>query len=81
MCAKYMKKGTFELGGSDPMIVCEDVDINFVVEKAMKARLGTNGQACNNAKRFFVHESIYDAFIHNLILRLNTDVVIGNPMD
>ena len=38
-----MKKGTFELGGSDPFIVFEDADIDLAASKALTARLHTNG--------------------------------------
>ena len=40
---KYVKKGAFELGGADPFIVLDDVDIDKVVEKAITGRLGNNG--------------------------------------
>ena len=30
-CGKHMKMGAFELGGSDPFIVCDDADIEFAV--------------------------------------------------
>lgn len=42
-CGKYMKKGAFELGGSDPYIVFEDADIDLAVTKAIAVRLHTNG--------------------------------------
>lgn len=49
-----MKKSVFELGGSDPFIVFDDADLDLAVVKARTARLHTNGQACNNAKRFII---------------------------
>ena len=59
-CGKAMKKGAFELGGSDAFIVFDDADIDLAVSKAITARLHTNGQACNNAKRFIIHENVYE---------------------
>jgi succinate-semialdehyde dehydrogenase/glutarate-semialdehyde dehydrogenase len=53
-CGRHMKRAVFELGGSDPFIVFEDADIDLAVKKAIAARLHTNGQACNNAKRFII---------------------------
>ena len=54
-CGRAMKKGAFELGGSDSFLVFADADIDLAVSKAIVSRLHTNGQACNNAKRFIVH--------------------------
>lgn len=76
-----MKKAVFELGGSDPFIVFEDADIDLAVKKAITARLHTNGQACNNAKRFIVQEKVYDEFVHKLKEGLDDYIKIGDPMD
>lgn len=65
-----MKRGAFELGGSDPFIVFEDADIDLAVAKAIAGRLHTNGQACNNSKRFLLSEKIYDEFAHKLTTKL-----------
>ncbi len=43
LCGKNLKKGAFELGGSDPFIVLEDADIEFAAEKALQGRLKGNG--------------------------------------
>lgn len=62
-CGKNMKRGAFELGGSDPFIVFEDADLELATTKAIIGRLHTNGQACNNSKRFIIKDSIYDDFV------------------
>ena len=54
VCGRAMKKGAFELGGSDSFIVYEDADLDLAVSTALISRLHTNGQACNNAKRFLI---------------------------
>jgi succinate-semialdehyde dehydrogenase/glutarate-semialdehyde dehydrogenase len=38
-----MKKGAFELGGSDAFIVLDDADISLAAEKAIRARLRNTG--------------------------------------
>ena len=60
LCGKFMKKGAFELGGSDPFIVFDDADLDWATSRAIVGRLHTNGQACNNSKRFIVHKKVYD---------------------
>jgi succinate-semialdehyde dehydrogenase/glutarate-semialdehyde dehydrogenase len=61
-----IKRVTLELGGSDPMIVCEDADVSTAVKMADTGRFFNCGQMCLGVKRLFVHESIYDAFVGQL---------------
>lgn len=39
----HMKKGCFELGGADPMIVLDDSDLDLAVNKAYISRMSNNG--------------------------------------
>jgi succinyl-CoA reductase len=57
------KRIMMEMGGSDPVIILEDVDLAKVVPITVRARFEYAGQNCNSAKRFFIHEKIYDKFI------------------
>jgi len=61
--AKEIKKAVLELGGSNALIICEDADLDKAVPIAVTARMQNAGQSCIAAKRFFVHESLFDAFI------------------
>lgn len=80
-CGMHMKRGAFELGGSDPFIVFEDADIDLAVAKAVSGRLHTNGQACNNSKRFLISDKVYDEFAEKLVAKLKDYVKIGDPME
>lgn len=73
-----LKKVVLELGGSDPFIVMPSADVDAAVETAVKARTTNNGQACINAKRFIVHEEVYDAFADKFVARMES-LVIGDP--
>jgi succinate-semialdehyde dehydrogenase/glutarate-semialdehyde dehydrogenase len=52
-----------ELGGSDAYIILDDVDLEEATDLATFGRLQNNGQTCIAAKRFIVHDAIYDAFL------------------
>jgi len=61
--AKQIKKAVLELGGSNAFIVCEDADVEDAIAVAVNARMQNTGQSCIAAKRFLVHDTIYDVFL------------------
>lgn len=77
---KNLKKSVVELGGSDPFIVMPSADIDSAVSTAVTARMINNGQSCIAAKRFIIHEKIYDAFLTGFVRGVES-VRIGDPMD
>ena len=77
---KNLKKCVVELGGSDPFIVMPSADFDSAVSTAVTARMINNGQSCIAAKRFIVHERIYDRFVADFTKRV-ASVRVGDPMD
>ncbi|MCE7736846.1 MAG: NAD-dependent succinate-semialdehyde dehydrogenase [Candidatus Heimdallarchaeota archaeon] len=77
---KHLKKVVLELGGSDPFVVCEDIDLDFVVKNAVIGRTQNNGQSCIAAKRFIVHSSIIEEFGKRFAEAIG-NLKIGDPMD
>jgi acyl-CoA reductase-like NAD-dependent aldehyde dehydrogenase len=75
-----MKRITLELGGSDPMIVCEDADIDKALTGASVGRFYNCGQACLAVKRLYIVESIYEQFVEKLIGKVQR-LTVGNGMD
>ncbi|HOV66831.1 MAG TPA: aldehyde dehydrogenase family protein [Methanoregulaceae archaeon] len=67
LAAEEVKRVTLELGGSDPMIVCEDADLGRAVAGAVAGRFYNCGQVCTAVKRLFVHEAIADEFTRRLV--------------
>ena len=63
VAGRNLKKVVLELGGSDPFILLSTDDLDATVEAAVSARLDNTGQSCNAAKRFIVHEDLYDPFM------------------
>ncbi|MDE1853801.1 MAG: aldehyde dehydrogenase [Thaumarchaeota archaeon] len=78
--AKSIKRLTLELGGSDPMIVCDDADLELAVEGAAWGRFRNCGQSCTSVKRLFLFESIAEGFIKSFAEKVKT-IRIGNGMD
>jgi len=78
--AKYIKRLTLELGGSDPMIVCDDADLALAVEGAAWGRFRNCGQSCTSVKRLFLFESIAEGFIRAFAEKVKT-IRIGDGRD
>jgi acyl-CoA reductase-like NAD-dependent aldehyde dehydrogenase len=65
-----LKRVTLELGGSDPVIVCEDADVEAAVKAVIIGRYWNAGQACLGCKRVYVHDSVHDDFVAQLVERV-----------
>jgi len=65
--AKDFKHVTLELGGSDPMIVCDDADLDRAVSAASVGRFFNCGQACLAVKRLYLFDKIADVFMEKLV--------------
>ncbi|HLJ02031.1 MAG TPA: aldehyde dehydrogenase family protein [Solirubrobacteraceae bacterium] len=65
-----LKRVTLELGGSDPVIICADADVDAAVKAVIIGRYWNAGQACLGCKRVFVHDSVYDEFVGSLVERV-----------
>lgn len=54
---------SLELGGNDPMIVCEDADLHRAATGAIWAGMQNAGQSCGGVERLYVHREVYDEFM------------------
>ncbi len=77
---RELKKTVLELGGADPFVVLDDADIDAAVETGVTARLLNSGQSCIAAKRFIVHDAVYDEFVEQFVAEMEAQTV-GDPTD
>ena len=68
--ADHVLKCAMELGGNAPFVVFADADVDAALDGAMVAKMRNGGQACTAANRFYVHDSVHDAFVEGLIARM-----------
>lgn len=74
------KRIIMELGGSDPIIILEDANIERASSIAVRARFEYAGQNCNAGKRIIVREEIYDKFVKAFNDKARA-LKVGDPLD
>jgi acyl-CoA reductase-like NAD-dependent aldehyde dehydrogenase len=65
--AKTLKRVTLELGGNDASIILPDVDIKKVAPEVVLGAFQNSGQVCVATKRIYIHESIYQPFLQEMV--------------
>jgi len=68
-CSKELIPVDLELGGKDPAIVFDDVDIERTVNGIMWGAFTNAGQSCTSIERLYVQDTIYDKLIPVLVDR------------
>jgi aldehyde dehydrogenase (NAD+) len=74
------KKLSLELGGKSPYLVFADADLDGAIEGLVDSIWFNQGQVCCAGSRLLVQESIFEAFIARLKLRMQT-LRLGPPED
>jgi len=77
---RRMIKTQLELGGKDPIYVCEDVDIRAAAASVADGAFYNTGQSCCSVERIYIHEQIYDAFVAAFVAEVKS-FKIGDPLD
>ncbi|MFD1514735.1 NAD-dependent succinate-semialdehyde dehydrogenase [Halomarina rubra] len=77
---KELKPSVLELGGSDPFVVLEDADVQTAAEVGTRARTLNSGQSCIAAKRFIVHDAVYDEFVSAFVEEMS-GLTVGDPSE
>jgi len=77
------KRQALELGGNDPLIICNDLsdaDLEKAATIAVAGATGNSGQRCTAVKRILVQESVADRFVP-FVLEKAKKIKFGDPMD
>src|SRR5690242_5814163 len=69
-----------ELGGKDPVYVCDDVDVQAATEATADGAFYNAGQSCCAVERLYVHRNIYGPFV-DAFARTVRAFKVGDPTD
>lgn len=58
-----------ELGGKDPMIICDDADLDRAAGAAVWGAFFNSGQTCISVERVYATEAVHDAFVEKVVDR------------
>ena len=78
--AERLIPANLELGGKDPFIICDDVDIEVAAQGAVWAACLNAGQVCTSSERFYVMSEVADDFVEASRSYVES-LRIGDPMD
>ncbi len=80
--ADTLKLTGFELGGKNALIAYPDADINKLVDGIIA---GMNwawcGQSCGSTSRVFLHESLHDTVLEQVVDKLSKSFKPGDPLN
>ncbi|HEY1530482.1 MAG TPA: aldehyde dehydrogenase family protein [Galbitalea sp.] len=77
---RNVKKSVLELGGTDVFVVLPSADVARAAEFGSNSRTQNSGQSCICAKRFYVHEDIYDEWLAAFVAKMESTKG-GDPFD
>lgn len=77
------KRQVLELGGNDPLIICNDLsdaDLARAADLAVAGATKNSGQRCTAVKRILCQQSVADRFVPMVVARARA-LRYGDPMD
>lgn len=75
-----IKKVTFELGNTSPVIVAPDADLEEVAQRCAVGAYYNSGQVCLSVQRIYAQQRIYEPFLDRFVQAAES-MVVGNPLD
>lgn len=64
--AEDLKRVTLEMGGNDPAILLDDVDVDAIADRLFWGAFRNSGQVCTAIKRVYAPERLYDQVVDAL---------------
>ncbi|MDG6994524.1 MAG: aldehyde dehydrogenase [Nitrososphaerota archaeon] len=80
LASSQLKRVTLELGGSNPIIVADDADLDAAVNATINGRFRNAGQGCMCVKRTYIFEGVLQRFMEKLRERA-TAIKVGDGMN
>ncbi|MCY3796347.1 MAG: NAD-dependent succinate-semialdehyde dehydrogenase [Chloroflexi bacterium] len=77
--ADGIKKLSLELGGSAPVLVFADTDMNWAAQQGVMAKFRNNGQVCISPTRFYVEQPAFEDFV-DAVKNETEKLVVGDGM-
>ncbi|HVO96071.1 MAG TPA: aldehyde dehydrogenase family protein [Terriglobales bacterium] len=75
-----LTKVSLELGGKNPLVVCEDADLENAVKWVLLSAFSNSGQRCAAASRIIIFESVYEKF-RNMLVERSAQLKVGTADD
>src|SRR3569832_1669314 len=72
LAGQRLAKVSLELGGKNPLLVCDDADLDLAVKRTLLSAFSNAGQRCAAASRVIVFDASYDRFRERLLAGVNT---------
>jgi acyl-CoA reductase-like NAD-dependent aldehyde dehydrogenase len=80
LAGRRMIKVQLELGGKDPIYVCDDVDVKAAAAAVADGAFYNTGQSCCSVERVYINASVHDAFIDAFVAEVK-GFRVGDPAD
>jgi acyl-CoA reductase-like NAD-dependent aldehyde dehydrogenase len=77
--ASTVKKCVMELGGNNPVLIYGDADLDAAIKVLAWRQFNNSGQHCSGPGRYYVHESVYDAFTEKFATYARS-LKVGSPV-
>jgi len=79
VAGQRLAKVSLELGGKNPLVVCDDADLENAAKWVLLSAFSNAGQRCASASRIIIFDSIYDQF-RDMLLAGTRKLTLG-PAD
>ena len=67
--SERLAKVSLELGGKNPLVVCDDADLDNAAKWVLLSAFSNAGQRCASGSRIIIFESVYEQFRDTLVER------------